>query len=108
MLILTRRIGETIMIATFDVITEHGTGNPKLMSAGIAEALVCTALGLSVAIPTLLAGNVLASIGDSIKNTIDRGALALLNALEDRDRVVAGREIVQLTDDGAVRRVAND
>jgi biopolymer transport protein ExbB len=70
------------MIATFDVITEHGTGNPKLMSAGIAEALVCTALGLSVAIPTLLAGNVLASIGESIKNTLERGSLALLNALE--------------------------
>jgi len=72
----------TGMIATFDVITEHGTGNPKLMSAGIAEALVCTALGLSVAIPTLLAGNVLASIGESIKNTLERGSLALLNALE--------------------------
>ncbi len=74
----------TGMIATFNVITEHGTGNPKLMSAGIAEALICTALGLAVAIPTLLAGNVLASIGEGIKNTLDRGALALLNALERR------------------------
>lgn len=72
----------TGMIATFDVITEHGTGNPKLMSAGIAEALICTALGLCVAIPTLLAGNVLASVGDSVKNTLERGALATLNALE--------------------------
>lgn len=72
----------TGMIATFDVITEHGTGNPKLMSAGIAEALVCTAFGLAVAIPTLLAGNVLASIGESTKNTLERGSLALLNALE--------------------------
>ena len=40
------------------------------------------AFGLSVAIPTLLAGNVLASMGESIKNTLERGALALLNALE--------------------------
>lgn len=76
----------TGMIATFDVITEHGTGNPKLMSAGIAEALICTALGLSVAIPTLLAGNVLASIGESVKTTLDRGALGLLNALEQAAR----------------------
>jgi biopolymer transport protein ExbB len=72
----------TGMIATFDVITEHGTGNPKLMSAGIAEALICTAFGLGVAIPTLIAGNVLATIGESIKNTLERGSLALLNALE--------------------------
>ena len=72
----------TGMIATFDIITEHGTGNPKLMSAGIAEALVCTALGLAVAIPTLLAGNVLASIADSIKNAIERASLALLNGLD--------------------------
>lgn len=72
----------TGMIATFDVITEHGTGNPKLMSAGIAEALICTAFGLAVAIPTLLAGNVLASVGDNIKNTLERGALAVVNALE--------------------------
>jgi biopolymer transport protein ExbB len=71
----------TGMIATFDVITEHGTGNPKLMSAGIAEALICTALGLAVAIPTLLAGNVLASVGEGIKTTLDRGALSLQNAL---------------------------
>lgn len=76
----------TGMIATFDVITEHGTGNPKLMSAGIAEALVCTALGLAVAIPTLLAGNVLASVADAAKRTLDRGALSLLNALERRRR----------------------
>ena len=74
----------TGMIATFDVITEHGTGNPKLMSAGIAEALVCTALGLAVAIPTLLVGNVLASVSGAIKNTLDRGALTLQNALELR------------------------
>lgn len=75
----------TGMIATFDVITEHGTGNPKLMSAGIAEALICTALGLSVAIPTLLAGNVLASLGESVKNTLERGALVTLNALQRKD-----------------------
>jgi biopolymer transport protein ExbB len=73
----------TGMIATFNVITEHGTGNPKLMSAGIAEALICTAFGLAVAIPTLIAGNVLATVAEGIKNVIERGALATLNALEE-------------------------
>ena len=34
----------TGMISTFDVITEFGTGNPKLLSGGISEALVTTEL----------------------------------------------------------------
>lgn len=47
----------TGMIATFDVITEIGTGNPKMLSGGISEALVTTKFGLIVAIPCLLIGN---------------------------------------------------
>lgn len=47
----------TGMIATFDVITEVGTGNPKMLSGGISEALVTTEFGLIVAIPCLLLGN---------------------------------------------------
>ncbi len=50
------------------------------------EALICTAFGLAVAIPTLLAGNVLASWGDSIKRTLDRAALGTLNALDLRSQ----------------------
>ncbi|MFT7861228.1 MAG: MotA/TolQ/ExbB proton channel family protein, partial [Sulfurimonas sp.] len=49
----------TGMIATFDIITEFGTGDPKLLSGGISIALVTTELGLIVAIPLLLAGNLL-------------------------------------------------
>lgn len=100
----------TGMIATFDVITEHGTGNPKLMSAGIAEALVCTALGLAVAIPTLLAGNVLASIGESIKNTLDRGGLAMLNALELRRRAASATHVAPRAEEEPTPalHVAND
>jgi biopolymer transport protein ExbB len=49
----------TGMIATFEIITEHGTGDPRLLSSGISEALITTQLGLMVAIPMLLLGNVL-------------------------------------------------
>ncbi len=49
----------TGMIATFEVITVHGTGNPKLLSGGISEALVTTQFGLLVAVPLLLAHAVL-------------------------------------------------
>lgn len=44
----------TGMITTFEVITEHGTGNPRLLSGGISVALITTQLGLLVAVPLLL------------------------------------------------------
>ena len=40
----------TGMIATFDIITEFGTGDPKLLSGGISIALVTTELGLIVVV----------------------------------------------------------
>lgn len=41
------------MITTFNVIKTHGTGDPGLMAGGIAEALITTATGLTIAIPSL-------------------------------------------------------
>jgi biopolymer transport protein ExbB len=69
----------TGMISTFDIITEFGTGNPKLLSSGISVALVTTELGLIVAIPALLAGNLLSGWAESIKDAMDKSALRLTN-----------------------------
>lgn len=69
----------TGMIATFDIITEFGTGNPKLLSGGISVALVTTELGLIVAIPTLMAGNLLNGWGSRIKEGLDKSALRVSN-----------------------------
>jgi biopolymer transport protein ExbB len=69
----------TGMISTFDVITEFGTGNPKLLSGGISEALVTTELGLIVAIPALLCGNMLSGWADRIKDSMDKSALRITN-----------------------------
>ena len=44
----------TGMIHTFRLITMFGTGDAKLLSGGISEALVTTEAGLIVAIPALL------------------------------------------------------
>lgn len=44
----------TGMIETFQSISLYGTGDPKLMSSGISQALITTQLGLAVAIPILL------------------------------------------------------
>ncbi|MBN2704805.1 MAG: MotA/TolQ/ExbB proton channel family protein [Deltaproteobacteria bacterium] len=44
----------TGMISTFQVINIFGTGDPKMMSGGISEALITTQVGLVVAIPIML------------------------------------------------------
>ena len=72
----------TGMIATFDIITTHGTGDPKLLSGGISEALVTTMLGLVVAIPLLLLGNLLSGWAQSIKDSMEQSALHIVNLFE--------------------------
>lgn len=69
----------TGMIATFDIITEFGTGDPKLLSGGISIALVTTELGLIVAIPLLLGGNLLNSWAEGIKDNMEHSALHIVN-----------------------------
>jgi biopolymer transport protein ExbB len=72
----------TGMIATFDIITTHGTGDPKLLSGGISEALVTTMLGLVVAIPLLLLGNLMSGWANSIKDSMEQSALHVVNLYE--------------------------
>ncbi len=43
------------MIKAFNVISTSGAGNPSLVATGISEALITTAAGLIVGIPTLAA-----------------------------------------------------
>ncbi len=42
------------MIKVFAAITTEGVGNPGVLAGGISEALITTAAGLSVAIPSLM------------------------------------------------------
>lgn len=69
----------TGIIETFNVITEFGTGDPKLMAGGISEALVTTELGLIVAIPTYIAGSLLNGWSERIKEYIEESVLKVLN-----------------------------
>lgn len=69
----------TGMIATFDIITEFGTGDPKLLSSGIAIALITTEVGLAVAIPALIFGNLLSGWAESIKDDMEKAALHVMN-----------------------------
>lgn len=79
----------TGMIATFDVITEFGTGDPKLLSGGISIALVTTELGLTVAIPLLLLGNLLSGWAERIKDEMEKAALRVINQYSEGGNDVA-------------------
>ncbi len=72
----------TGMIATFDMITEYGTGDPKMLSGGISEALITTMFGLIVAIPLLLLGNLLSGWAQRIKDSMEQSALHIVNIYE--------------------------
>jgi biopolymer transport protein ExbB len=69
----------TGMIDTFHVITQHGTGDPRMMSGGISEALVTTMLGLTVAIPIMLAHTLLNRAVDTRIGQMEEKAVALVN-----------------------------
>jgi len=69
----------TGMISTFRVITLYGTGDPKMMSGGISEALITTELGLAVAIPIMLFHTFLSRRVDHIIGEMEEKAVALTN-----------------------------
>jgi len=72
----------TGMIDTFFVITQHGTGDPRLMSDGISVALVTTMLGLYVAIPIMLVHTLLSRAVDNRIAQMEEKAVALINIVE--------------------------
>jgi len=75
----------TGMIKTFEAISLFGGGDPKLMAAGISEALVCTVLGLLVALPMLLSHNLVSSFAkDLIQRLDEQSAGILARALEKK------------------------
>lgn len=69
------------MIELFDVITMHGTSDPKLLAGGISVALVTTEAGLIVAIPLQLLHTFLVNRADALRGRMEKAGLAVLNAL---------------------------
>ena len=69
------------MIELFDVITMHGTSDPKLLAGGISVALVTTEAGLIVAIPLQLLHTFLVNRCDALRSRMEKAGLAVLNAL---------------------------
>ncbi len=69
----------TGMINTFHVITYYGTGDPRMMSAGISEALVTTMLGLTAAIPIMVCHSLLSRRVENIIAQMEEKAITLVN-----------------------------
>jgi len=71
----------TGMINTFQVITTHGTGDPRLMAGGISEAMVTTQVGLAVAIPVMIVAAFLGRRARNLSQDMEEKGLALMGAL---------------------------
>jgi len=71
----------TGMITLFEVITNYGTGDPKIMAAGISEALITTQTGLIVAIPILLVHNMLRNRKNRLQEEMERNAVTIMNRI---------------------------
>lgn len=73
------------MIRAFTVIARAGTGRPELIASGISEALLTTAAGLIVAIPTLAGYHYLRGRIDRYVVEMEEVALAFLEKLVERE-----------------------
>ena len=71
----------TGMIKVFETIVEEGTGHAELLAGGISEALITTASGLTIAIPTLIFYNVFAKKVDTMIHEMERNSLTLFELL---------------------------
>ena len=69
------------MVEVFTAITSQGVGNPQALAGGIAEALITTAAGLTVAIPALIGYRYFRSRVDMLVVGMAKEALKLVAAL---------------------------
>lgn len=71
----------TGIMTTFKLITVFGSGDVKMLSSGISEALITTEYGLMVAIPSLLLHAFLSRKSRSILDQMEKSAIAFLNQI---------------------------
>jgi biopolymer transport protein ExbB len=76
----------TGMIATFKLISSFGSGDPKMLAAGISEALMATATGMAVAIPSLLLHAFLSRKAKSILGSMEQTAVGFVNGVPQEEK----------------------
>lgn len=85
------------MIKVFAVITTQGVGDPSILADGISTALITTAAGLSVAIPSLMFHRYFRGKVDDLVVTMEQEALKMvevMHGLRERDQSTEDNEPV--------------
>lgn len=74
------------MIKVFAAIVENGVGNPAILAGGISEALITTAAGLTVAIPSLIFHRYFERLIDEYVLKMEEESLKLIDIIQgDRE-----------------------
>ncbi len=74
------------MIKVFSAIMVHGVGDPAILAGGISEALITTAAGLTVAIPSLIFHRYFERLVDEYVIRMEEEALKLIDVMHgDRE-----------------------
>ncbi|MBV2120732.1 MAG: MotA/TolQ/ExbB proton channel family protein [Candidatus Thiodiazotropha sp. (ex Ctena orbiculata)] len=75
------------MIKVFSVIVTAGVGDPGVLAGGISEALITTAAGLSVAIPSLMFHRYFSGLIDQLVIGMEEQALKMVEVIHgERER----------------------
>ena len=79
------------MITVFTVITDVGVGSPGELAGGISQALITTAAGLTVAIPSLFFHRYFRGRVDELVVAMEQEALRLVEVIHaQREQKQAG------------------
>ncbi|MBU0498971.1 MAG: MotA/TolQ/ExbB proton channel family protein [Gammaproteobacteria bacterium] len=80
------------MIEVFSAITHAGVGNPAVLADGISHALLTTAAGLSVAIPTLMFHRYFNGLVERYVVRMEEEALKMIEVMLGEREQGAGRQ----------------
>lgn len=75
----------TGMINTFNMITVFGTGDPRMLSGGISEALITTKFGLVVAVPALICHAFVTRKVKGVLGSMEQISVGFINGLPDQE-----------------------
>jgi len=73
----------TGIIQMFAAVGEVGLGNPMVLSSGLSEALITTAAGLMVAIPTFIFYRYFQGVVDELVVTMEQESLKMITVLHN-------------------------
>jgi biopolymer transport protein ExbB len=79
------------MIKVFSMITSVGVGNPNELAGGISQALLTTAAGISVAIPSLIFHRYFRGRVTTLVVNMEAEAIRLIEVMQGRRSVEEGQ-----------------